>query len=797
MFKTILTLSLILFTLDVWGKEVDVFNTIDSLEWSGDSKDSTPESPSWSVTLGWELAGTEVEIGDSFSLRMPCVFKFTTDSPIVWLGVGGVNYAVCNLISGEIMQTSSEMLCFVTGLLQPNQVITGILTVSFVFNSGHSTLDTDLECSNAYNAGDNTITFQAGTKQLSTQVNFATLQRNEDFMEVKLVPSLNQLQVYIGVPPCLDGYTGFEVALDTEFSFVPGDSYIGVADKINPWGYPQSSVGGSYEITPSGNTVALKLNDESAPSGFGFATFMLVNEEASYSVKYIYQFYCGNSGFSGMVTNNIVGYADNSAIVAASEPIQVTTQTLANIVTTQVSTVSGNSNDITIIVNVPAPTSTITSTWELQESSTTTQPWNGGTVTVIELVPTPTTTLTTWWLSDSTSSSTELGSEVTIWIFEPAQRISSNTTWDRDTTSTLTLWDEGNGTATIYVLTPESNESSSSNVSSDDASTEMETSNSVQMSENTESSNDEIAISTQGPSESEQQEPEETETDMDFDEDFGLEEVIETNEESQTSTPQPNVSSSVVNVSDPEELSVQQDELISSQVTRSPSNVMATDNESYPSLTRTFTTVAGLANTPVFMEASSTQETKSEDDAPIESKINTSLVTDVPLISSDNTVNEEINMAGDLLIEQSNLVEAGTIGSHESNNNENNNVGVDSINVGDGEANSNVSTNSDAVYLTVASDPHVQDGDVNGNANFDVIGGEDVGFDTAQDVQQQDVPVVDGAVVGGAVVDEIVAMGDATISEALPANDILMEYDGSGSGLQTSWWLAIVAILIL
>ena len=55
--------------------------------------------------MGWSLDGTSASPGDTFTLNMPCVFKFTTSQTSVDLTAHGVKYATCQFQAGEEFMT--------------------------------------------------------------------------------------------------------------------------------------------------------------------------------------------------------------------------------------------------------------------------------------------------------------------------------------------------------------------------------------------------------------------------------------------------------------------------------------------------------------------------------------------------------------------------------------------------------------------------------------------------------------------------------------------------------------------
>lgn len=90
--------------------QLGVFNGIKSITPSDNRR---PEQPSWHATVLWEIKpAMGVQEGDTFTLHMPYVYKFTSSSNTLQLTAGGQVVANCNLYSGENIVGYSEVhLC--------------------------------------------------------------------------------------------------------------------------------------------------------------------------------------------------------------------------------------------------------------------------------------------------------------------------------------------------------------------------------------------------------------------------------------------------------------------------------------------------------------------------------------------------------------------------------------------------------------------------------------------------------------------------------------------------------------
>lgn len=107
-------IALLIFINCAIGKQVSgIFTSFDSLTWSSGSSSyqRLPSNPNWLVTMGWSMKGSEISAGDTFTLNMPCVFKFTDSATSVDLKVGSTTLATCTYNPGEIIVSYSELNC--------------------------------------------------------------------------------------------------------------------------------------------------------------------------------------------------------------------------------------------------------------------------------------------------------------------------------------------------------------------------------------------------------------------------------------------------------------------------------------------------------------------------------------------------------------------------------------------------------------------------------------------------------------------------------------------------------------
>lgn len=123
----------------VAGKQVSgVFTEILSLVFKGGTDNvAAPMTPSWYVGMNWVIDGSAVSAGDTFTLNLPCVFKFTTPAKTksINLAAGGQVYATCNLYSGEVITSFSQLQCVASDTLDHNVNVSGNVNFLIAFAS--------------------------------------------------------------------------------------------------------------------------------------------------------------------------------------------------------------------------------------------------------------------------------------------------------------------------------------------------------------------------------------------------------------------------------------------------------------------------------------------------------------------------------------------------------------------------------------------------------------------------------------------------------------------------------------
>ena len=101
--KLYLLYLLVLFTTVISKEVTGVFNQFNSLIWSYTYRARYEEISTLTAKaqLEWALDGTIASPGDTFTLVMPCVYKFMTYETSVQLTANSIAYATCDFDAGE------------------------------------------------------------------------------------------------------------------------------------------------------------------------------------------------------------------------------------------------------------------------------------------------------------------------------------------------------------------------------------------------------------------------------------------------------------------------------------------------------------------------------------------------------------------------------------------------------------------------------------------------------------------------------------------------------------------------
>ncbi|ABN64394.2 Agglutinin-like protein 1 precursor, partial [Scheffersomyces stipitis CBS 6054] len=451
-----------------------VFTSFDSLVFQngGNYPFDGPANPSWIATLKWQLDGTKVAPGDTFTLDMPCTFKFTqtpADAPVL-LQAGGITYATCQTLGGEIIVPYSQLQCTVENAVTTSTLASGSVYFPVVFNIGGSATPVDLTDSKCFASGDNTVTFNDGDTKLSITANFETgypasgVNPTNIIYRNRFLPQLGESQHLLVAGQCPRGYTSGTLG----FSFSGGkldcsSVHAAITNQLNDWYFPtdaETDFSFTYTCSASGYQITYK----NIPAGYRPFIDGLTSATANLlTVSYTNKFVCVGSSINNDKSTKVTWSSYQNSDSGGDGHVIVLTTSTGTGSSTTVTTATGKSTN-TIIVIVPTPTTTITQTYTGTVTTTTTvTATSGGTNTVIVEVPTsyppnPTTTVTSTWTGTETSSTTVTdthGGTDTIIVVVPSNPTTTLTsTWTGTETSSTTVTDTQGGTDTVIVVVP-------------------------------------------------------------------------------------------------------------------------------------------------------------------------------------------------------------------------------------------------------------------------------------------------------------------------------------------------------
>lgn len=345
------------------GAKTGIFNSIDHIS---APEDCLPETPSWSATVGWSISKEmNVKEGDTFALRMPYVYKFTSGTRSLELVAGDTSFAKCELFSGDNVVDFCELQCTALAAVEKVSSVKGTVEFPFTFNAGMLGDSVNLAASTIWKAGKNTVTWADGENKLSCDVDFTggssyvfsgSIEHGAYFLRKAVL--LNTNQHYVLGPQChADGMSGY-IEIENPDSGVELDckSVAGsVSDQINEFYFPQSAEKCSVNVDECSATKA-KLSFSGIPAGF--RPFLNVNaaipkKDFRSSNSYSYKFSCGGFILEDYQSTSWYMYKNGETGGDGDyNDIVVTTVTGNYGCPTAVNTVTGPSTN-TIVVTVP------------------------------------------------------------------------------------------------------------------------------------------------------------------------------------------------------------------------------------------------------------------------------------------------------------------------------------------------------------------------------------------------------------------------------------------------------------
>ena len=500
------TLLLIYLSVATAKTITGVFNSFNSLTWSNAATYNYkgPGTPTWNAVLGWSLDGTSASPGDTFTLNMPCVFKFTTSQTSVDLTAHGVKYATCQFQAGEEFMTFSTLTCTVSNTLTPSIKALGTVTLPLAFNVGGTGSSVDLEDSKCFTAGTNTVTFNDGGKKISINVDFerSNVDPKGYLTDSRVIPSLNKVSTLFVAPQCANGYTSGTMGFANTYGDVQIDCsniHVGITKGLNDWNYPVSSESFSYTKTCSSNGIFITYKN--VPAGYRpfVDAYISATDVNSYTLSYANEYTCaggywqrapftlrwtgyrnsdaGSNGIVIVATTRTVTDSttavttlpfdpnrDKTKTIEILKPIPTTTITTSyvGVTTSYLTKTAPIGETATVIVDIPYhTTTTVTSKWTGTITSTTTHtnPTDSIDTVIVQVpLPNPTVTTTEYW-SQSFATTTTItgppGNTDTVLIREPPNHTVTTTEyWSQSYTTTTTVIAPPGGTDSVIIREP-------------------------------------------------------------------------------------------------------------------------------------------------------------------------------------------------------------------------------------------------------------------------------------------------------------------------------------------------------
>ena len=373
-----------------------------------------PHIPSWQATVAWTIDSSKVAPGDTFTLTLPDVFKFTSTTNTLVLSSGGTNYATCTLTSGENLLPYSLISCTALPAVTTVAEADGTITFPFTFNAGMTNSPQDLAAATLWTPGQNLVTFQDGadltfTVTMSAGAYYIQSDPNQGSYMTRKLTRLQQMEHYYQGPTCIQPMSGtITMALGGQTPFDCSQSGAYLSDSFNAWQFPSQALttagGGSITYTCSPSAIVATFTN--IPAGYrpyivGFSNVITGQYVDVYSGSGI----CGYQAFSQTVTYQSYNDLDPNG-TGNVKPIVVTTITRDDINTPSLTTAIGVSTN-TIEVLVPRSVTTVTTTWTNPYSSETTTTDSSG-IRIVE-IQVPYSTSTTIGPLSGTETVTESG----------------------------------------------------------------------------------------------------------------------------------------------------------------------------------------------------------------------------------------------------------------------------------------------------------------------------------------------------------------------------------------------------
>ena len=419
----------------------------------------------FTAKLKWNLPPGKYSPGDTFRLKLPCVYLLHSNT--IYLAAGGVKYGKCDDVTKGPWSTSqSEYSCQLLAPVANNDSVRGTLTFTMGYDVGGATTEASMNCAKYYKPGLNAITFSDGENDLTTIVKFPDSRSSSDegYLTDQHTYKGRKFVSWTTFDLCPQGFKSIKMeghitrgknAIDCP------NSHAHAINNWNLWYIPTSKIGMyvDWSCTSSLYTATLK----NVPAHSLVTMDLALTNVEGYELVPTIHYTCAGTTKELVATKTWWVYSNDDAKdpEAYGDVISSITKTYTGTITRTTTLLAAETEadrTITVEIDVPASTPTITSTWTGTETTTVTRTASeGGINTVIVEVPTPVTTLTSTWTGTETTTVTQTASEGgtnTAIVEVPTPVTTLTSTWTGTEATTVTRTASEGGTNTVIVVKP-------------------------------------------------------------------------------------------------------------------------------------------------------------------------------------------------------------------------------------------------------------------------------------------------------------------------------------------------------
>ncbi|EGV64122.1 hypothetical protein CANTEDRAFT_93631 [Yamadazyma tenuis ATCC 10573] len=246
-----------------------IFTSFNDLTFQSSGYDQIPSSPSWYATLGWTINGANVAAGDTFTLTLDCVLKFTDSASTFNLAVGSTTYATCTYSNGELIVPYSTINCVVSSSITTSTSASGTVSFPFTFNPGGGGSSVDLTDSTCFSAGTNTASFHDGSNTLThtfTVISENTSSNAKSYQLVRSMPSMKRTQIYHLGATCNGGIVSGSFGM-TVSGFDCNNMHVGITNNLNDFLMVKPTYS-SFSMTGTCSTSGYVVTFSNIPAGY-------------------------------------------------------------------------------------------------------------------------------------------------------------------------------------------------------------------------------------------------------------------------------------------------------------------------------------------------------------------------------------------------------------------------------------------------------------------------------------------------------------------------------------------------